>query len=200
MNTNPVLWLFDGLKKYSMEKYYLQNRPWGREDENEDIGKAIELVSDRRYERCLDVGAGLGHYTQLAVGLCDEVIAIDISRKAIHRAQKRLADAKNVDFQVRNLRSINKTWGTFDLIILGEVLYYLGDERFPDEFKKLIERIAACVRPGGRILLVHYIAPWRKDEQLKAYEEAFIATGLALEKSQIVTAGERNFRVSVIGK
>lgn len=194
------LWLFDLLKKRNMERYYLQKRVWGRESYNEDIYKAISLVSDRHYARCLDVGAGLGHYSELASGICDEVLAIDISNEAMNRAKARLQKKINIKFQVKNLRDANLAWGKFDLVILAEVLYYLGDERFPSEFKRLLRRITDLVQEKGRVLLVNYVSPGRNEEQIQSYVDNFTKMGLFLEKNESIRVGKKIFLAAVLRK
>ncbi len=194
---NILTRVFDFLKKKDMEKHYRQGG-WRVEGPNGEIEKSRELISDRRYARCLDVGAGLGHFTELVSLMCDEVLAIDIAENAILQTQKRLAHLKNVHFKVRNLREVGDTLGTFDLIILAEVLYYLGDERFPNDFKRLLQQIARIVRPNGRILLVNYIAPWRDEQKLREYEEIFADSGLSLEKTITHSARGKEFLISVL--
>lgn len=194
------LWLFDLLKKRSMEQYYRAGKTWGRGDDNADITQAVATIADRRYDRCLDVGAGLGHYTEKAARLCQEVLAIDISSKAIVQAQERLSGLPNVQFAVRNLRDAEISWGKFDLIILAEVLYYLGDERFPMEFRELLRRIANLLQEKGRILLVNYVSPGRSQEKLEAYTNAFVDAGLLLEKNEVIKSNSKTFAVAVLRK
>ncbi len=194
------LWAFDLYKKHNMEQYYLQGKAWGRKDHNEDIVRAMDLVSDRHYRRCLDVGAGLGHYSEYAAKICDEVVATDISSVAIGWAQNRLRHFKNIRFEVKNLRDASASWGGFDLIILAEVLYYLGDERFPVDFKKLLRRITDLVQEKGRILLVNYVSPGRNEEQLRSYVNDFVKMGLSLEKNETIKVGQKTFLAAVLRK
>lgn len=201
MFKKTFLWAFDLYKKRNMEQYYLQGRSWGRKGHDEDVVRAMNLVSDRHYVRCLDVGAGLGHYSEIAANICDDVVATDLSSTAIKQAQHRLHHVKNIQFEVKNLRDINASWGTFDLIILAEVLYYLGDQRFPAEFKELLKRITDLVQEKGRVLLVNYVSPGRNEKQLQSYVNEFIKTGLFLEKNEtITTAGGKKFLAAVLRK
>lgn len=145
---NLLVKFFDFIKRLNMDKLYRKANPWGRESYVGDIDSAISLVSDRRYKNCLDVGTGLGHYAERAAKFCENVLAIDISPRAINRARKRLFNIPSITFKTDNIRDFN-TKTQFDLIILGDMLYYLGDVRFPKEFDALIKHIVSLSAPGG---------------------------------------------------
>jgi len=188
--------LFDFLKKRSMERQYLRASVWGRSGENPDVQTALKLVSGKRYNHCLDVGTGLGHYAEGAATFCGHITAIDLSERAVKRARERLAHLTNVEFRVANLRSF--AGEQFDLIILGDVLYYLGDVRFPHEFKEVIKGVARLVAPGGRLLMVNYLSPDRDEAQLRSYELLFTQTGMRIEHSSIFTSGKKRWLMSVL--
>ncbi len=42
--------------------------------------------------------------------------------------------------------------GTFDLIVLSEVVYFLD----PVDVERLVERVKGSLRPGGTVVLVHW--------------------------------------------
>lgn len=181
--------LFDYLKKRSMEVYYLRGGQWGRDKSTTDIDSAIELVKDRRYERCLDVGTGHGYYAAAAASFSDEVLGIDISDLGIEEARKRYADLKNVQFEVMNARDLAGS-DKFDLVILGDMIYYMGQGKLPDEFVEFLGRLAGLVRPGGRLLMSNFVAPWSSIEQSKNYLILLDSFGLVLEKEKVFTNEE----------
>lgn len=187
---------FDFLKKRNMEREYLRDTIWARNESTSDIHAALTLVAGAHYRRCLDAGTGLGHYAEGAAKFCDAVVAIDISERAINRARKRLADVPNLVFKVGNIRTLRAE--KFDLIILGDVLYYLGDTRFPEEFKDILRTLVGMLNPGGKILLSNFISPDRPEPMLRNYSETLVSLGLALEQSSVFTDGRKSWLQTVL--
>lgn len=175
-----------------MDRLYRKANPWGRENYTGDIDSAILLVSDRRYKNCLDVGTGLGHYAERASKFCDHVHAIDISPRAVKRARNRLTSLPNISFETSNIRKF--TPGTkFDLIILGDMLYYLGDVRFPKEFDALIGHIASLVATGGSILMSNFISTNRPGSVFADYIKAFLSHGMVAKRQQTLRNGNKHW-------
>lgn len=149
--------VFDALKRREMYKKYRQLDPFGREHRRGDIDAAISLLPDARYGSCLDVGTGLGHYAERVAPFCDQVIGIDVCGTAIRRARRRLRGFRNLVFRRGNIRWFTGASGPFDLIILGDVLYYLGDLEFPAQFERIVDDLVSVLKPGGRILMSHHL-------------------------------------------
>ena len=183
-----LIQLFDFLKRINMNRAYQSPDPWNRENRIGDIDSAVELVSDQRYGICLDVGTGIGHYAERMAKICDKVIAIDISPEAIKKAKK----ISNVEYQVANIRTYIAP-AQFDLIVLGDVLYYLGDVRFPKEFDKLIAHIYGLLKPMGRILISSRLG-FTQDSHITH----FLEQGLKIEKEKIFNDGKRNWKQVVL--
>lgn len=189
---------FDFSKKLSMEKVYLRENVWAREVSTKDMQAALDLVKDSHYHRCLDVGTGLGHYAEDAANFCDAVLAIDISKRAIVRARKRLRHISNIRFEAINIRSLSGE--RFDLIILGDVLYYLGDVRFPEEFQAMLKSLVTMLNPGGKILLSNFISPGRDETMLREYTDAFVSLGTSVEKEEIFSEDSKKWLQTVLVK
>lgn len=189
--------LFDFHKKLIMERRHLNDDLWGRTESTADIDAAIALVRDRRYERCLDVGTGLGYYAERAALFCDDVVGMDISARAVAQARKKLAYLHNVSFRTGNLRT-TLPQDSYDLIMLGDVLYYLGDVRFPEEFKGVIKNIRTALRRGGRILMTNHVSQGRTTQQVQKYSDLFKAEGLKVEKEMVFVEGKRSWIFTVL--
>ncbi|MEJ0053545.1 MAG: class I SAM-dependent methyltransferase [bacterium] len=189
--------IFDFLKKRNMDRVYQRGGMWGREQGVADIKAAIGLINSRRYARCLDLGTGRGQYAEEAAPHCGEVLAIDISPEAVERAKERLGHIPNIRFSVANLRTFGSS-EPFDLVILGDTLYYLGDLRFPLEFRKAIANIVRLVAPEGRILMVNYISPGRSEKQLREYAALFQAEGMRIEHNDIFSDGPKRWLQTVL--
>ncbi len=191
-----VKW-FDFIKKRNMEEHYLLPNVWGRKETNPDIEAAVSLVSDRHYLRCLDAGTGLGHYAELLSPVCDHITATDISKRAIERAQVRLARLGNIDFKVANIRTMRPK-EKFDLVVLADVLYYLGDERLPDAFEDLVQIITDMVTPNGRILITTFVTRGRNKDQALRYGKLFEKCGMHIERSEVFTHLEKVWVMQVL--
>lgn len=191
-----VKW-FDALKKRRMEQHYLQEHVWGRNSDNPDIGEALALLHDRHYARCLDVGAGLGHYAEALAPHCDELLAIDISERAIARGKARLAHLPNITWSATNVRNL-RAEKPFDLIVLADVLYYLGDERLPEAFNKTVQDIASLLAPGGHLLITTFITKGRTEQQARAYGAQFASFGLHTKHVSTFAEGKRTWVLEVL--
>jgi len=176
--------LFDVKKRLNMDRYYRGNiDPWSRSSSLLEIQAAVTLIADRTYSHCLDIGTGLGHFAEGVSPYCKVCTAIDISKEAISRACRRVLN-KNIDFIVSNVRTFDPR-NKFDLIIGGDVLYYLGDMLLPDEFTQLIGKISSWVTEDGRLLLTHGALPSRNEDWFwHKYVKQFELNGFRLEKSE----------------
>lgn len=146
---------------YFEDLYSRTRDPWGFETseyEHRKYGRTLEVLRDRRYHRALEVGASIGVFTEMLAPLCDELLGVDVSRKALSIARDRLARFEHVRLELRELPE-KMPEGPFDLILASEVLYYLPREVMLETLARFEDTLA----PGGRLLAVH----WRK--QTKTY-------------------------------
>lgn len=187
--------IFDFLKKLRMDALYKKGDVWGREKSTTDIDAAMALLPARRFARCLDLGTGMGYYAERAATISDEVTAVDISPKAIELAKKRVPNT-NIRFTAGNIRDYADT--PFDLVILGDSLYYLGDTKFPEEFKGVIRNISKLVAPAGNLLMANHIATGRTEDEARGYERQFAENGLKVVKSEIYAEGKKRWLLSVL--
>ncbi len=104
------------------------------------------------YERALEIGCSIGVFTRDLAARCGDLLAIDISDRAIDRALQRCADLPQVHF-ARMTAPAEFPAGRFDLITLCEVGYYWSDE----DLARARDRIAEHLAPGGDLLLVHFL-------------------------------------------
>ncbi len=191
----PIVALFDWKKKRDMERLYAsEGDHWGRTESMDQIASAIDTLGGRTYTHILDVGTGEGYVAEALVPHARHVTAIDISEQAIASARARLAHVKTITFLPANIR----TWKTeerFDLVVLADVLYYLGDTLFPDVFTEMVACIASFVSEDGEVLVTHYVAPWRGTAIVdELYTPAFVAAGLVLVKDEVYRKDGKEWR------
>ena len=83
---------------------------------------------------------------------CEQLIGLEIADIAVERGKERLAHLENVKF-VQGALPHDMPEGTFDLIILSDVLVY-----FPkDVLTELLNAFDAALRPGGKLFCMHYL-------------------------------------------
>ena len=105
-----------------------------------------------RYVRGLELGCSIGVFTRRLALRCDELVAVDISERALQRARLRCADQPWVTFRFGAFPHDSPA-GSFDLITCCEVGYYWSDA----DLAGARNRIADSLRPGGDLLLVHFL-------------------------------------------
>lgn len=140
------------------EELYARNRdPWGFETseyERGKYGRTLEALGGRRFRRALEAGASIGVFTEMLADRCDELMAVDVSEKAVAVARERLAGREHVRVERRSLPE-EMPDGPFDLIVASEVLYYFPRE----EMLATLREFEGELAPGGILLAVH----WRRE-------------------------------------
>jgi SAM-dependent methyltransferase len=128
--------------------------PWGlasRWYEARKYALTLAALPRQRYTRGFEPGCSIGVLTQQLAPRCDALIAGDLVPAVAARARARLSDQPHVE--VRQL-AIPEDWpeGSFDLIVLSELGYYLT----LDGILELLARIDASLAPGGHVIAVHW--------------------------------------------
>lgn len=111
-----------------------------------------DAIADRRYARALEIGCAHGVLTEKLVGLCDSLLAVDISSKALSKARERVGDRPGLDLAQMAFPKETPHAAAFDLVILSEVVYYWGVV----DLDRASEWLRDGVASGGRVILVHY--------------------------------------------
>ena len=125
--------------------------------------RALTLAALPRlhYEAGLEVGCSIGTLSVELARRCGTYLALDASAAALAHAAERLAHLPGA--QTRQL-TVPRDWpeGSFDLIVVSEVGYYLA----PDELAELFARVEKSLVPGGTLVLCHWrhpISGWELD-------------------------------------
>ena len=144
-------------RAYFEELYAGSGDPWNFETsdyEREKYRRTLGALGDRRFRRALEAGASIGVFTQMLAGRCDELLAVDVSERAVAAAGERLRGLEHVRVERRTLPE-EMPAGPFDLIVASEVLYY-----FPrGEMLAMLDGFEGVLAPGGTLLAVH----WRRE-------------------------------------
>ena len=146
------------LKREYFEKLYAESAdPWEfatSEYERQKYERTLKVLQARRFRRALEVGASIGIFTEMLAPLCEDLLAVDTSERAVALARGRLSEHENVRIEQRTLPE-EMPGGPFDLIVASEVLYYLPRE----VMLRTLRRFEQELTPAGALLAVH----WRKE-------------------------------------
>lgn len=145
-------------ESYFHEMYRDSDDPWGfatRWYEQRKYSLTLASLSSRRYRRAFEAGCSIGVFTEQLAGRCDEVLAVDLSPKAIDIARQRLQPLS--DRVTVEAGDFVEHWptGTFDLIVLSEVLYYLDEA----QLDAVIRQATAALADDGELVAVHWRWP-----------------------------------------
>lgn len=119
--------------------------------EREKYAATLEALPRARYAAALEVGCSIGVLTALLAGRCDALVSLDLTDRALDQARTRCGALPHVRFVQAQVPG---QWpeGTFDLILLSEVVYFLDLV----DVERLVARVRGCLRTGGEVVLVHW--------------------------------------------
>ena len=141
-------------REYFEGLYAKSGDPWGFETseyERNKYGRTLEVLGERRFHRALEAGASIGVFTEMLADRCDELLAVDVSERAVDAARKRLSGRRHVRVERRTLPE-EMPDGPFDLIVASEVLYYFPTEEMLAALRAFERELAR----GGTLLAVHW--------------------------------------------
>ncbi|MEU2791615.1 class I SAM-dependent methyltransferase [Streptomyces sp. NPDC007100] len=159
--------------------------PWdlaGRWYEQRKYALTVAALPRRRYRRAFEPGCSVGILTRLLAERCDEVLATDRVPAAVEAAARRNRDLPHVE--VRPM-AVPDEWpaGTFDLIVLSELLYYFDDATLREVLKRTVDSL----EPGATLVTVHWDHP--VDDHLRTGTQlAPLLTGV----DELVPLGQLN--------
>jgi SAM-dependent methyltransferase len=122
--------------------------------EREKYAHQLNFLKDRRYGRAFEIGCGCGCFSLLLASVADEVVALDVSSRAIERARSLSAGAKGITFEVANIMEYGLVAaGPWDLIVMSETIYFLGWLYSVADVARLAMHLFKATRDGGGLLM-----------------------------------------------
>lgn len=140
------------------EEFYAGQRdPWGFETrwyEKRKRALTMAALPRERFGSALELGCSIGMLTADLAERCDSITGVDIAEQPLQVARARLAGQPGVTFERRTLPA---EWpeGSFDLIVISEVGYYLSAA----ELRELLERCRGSLTDGGVLVACHWRHP-----------------------------------------
>ena len=140
---------------YFCDLYARDADPWkfaSSDYERHKYEATLNALPIDRYARGVEVGCSIGVFTSMLAPRCESLVAIDPAERALEEARLRCAPHRNIAFATMQTPG---EWpaGTFDLIVLSEVLYFFGRPLI----RQLAERIEGSLRNPSHVLLVHWL-------------------------------------------
>jgi SAM-dependent methyltransferase len=156
---NELRWRPVTQSKYA-KCFTARTDPWGYEVTPFTLEKfqaAIELLDGARNEVCFkrawEIGCAEGAMTVRLAQICERLSAVDFIPLALERARLRCREFGNVFFSGWDLKS-DPAPGTFDLIVITDVLGSLGGHR---EICRARDTVVGALAPGGYLLYGDYL-------------------------------------------
>ena len=114
----------------------------------------LAMLPHQRYAQGYEPGCSTGELSRRLAERCDRLLVSDGNASAVATATERLADQGHVE--LRHLL-LPGAWpqGSFDLIVISEIGYYLGT----DGLDTLLAQAQRALLPGGVLLGCHWRHP-----------------------------------------
>ena len=131
--------------------------PWNFEGsfyEHRKRALTLAMLPRESFGCVFEPGCSIGVLTAELARRADSVTAMDISTRALELARQRVGSAAGVELVEG---SIPEHWpgGTFDLVVISEIGYFLTRE----QLRETVKRTAASLSPDGVLLLCHWRHP-----------------------------------------
>lgn len=136
---------FDALYASSKDPWSFRTRWY----ESRKRAITVASLTRDRFRRGLEIGCSVGHLTELLAPCCDSLLAVDISTRAIHEAQR--TPQQNVEFARQDVLA-QFPEGRFDLIVLSEVGYYWDEA----DLRAIRAHIHDALEPEGILVACHW--------------------------------------------
>jgi SAM-dependent methyltransferase len=142
---------------YFRERYAVSPDPYGLAErwyETRKYALSVALLPREHYQAAFEPGCSIGVLTARLAGRCERLLACDADPGAVASAQANTSGLPGVRVE---RREIPGQWpeGSFDLIVLSELLYYFGDA----DLDTVLGCALASLRPDGQLLAVHWRHP-----------------------------------------
>lgn len=153
----------------------------------------VELTVVRPLGDLLDVGCGQGRLLKLLASRAQRVVGVDIDATArrLARAEILLADLPNCTLRQGEMGALPFADGTFDTIILDDVLKNAEDSA------KALREAQRLLRRGGRILLLAAVADADVNDIKNQFSQYAAAAGLRLASPRSIPARSPSWLLAV---
>jgi trans-aconitate methyltransferase len=134
--------------------YLAKDDPWDLATKWHDQRKYAVTVASlprERYRSAYEPGCSVGLLTRMLAPRCDRLLAVDCVDSAVEQTRAEVREFPQVRAE-RAMLPAELPEATFDLIVIGDLLYYLSAADLDALLDGLVERL----EPGGDIVSVHF--------------------------------------------
>jgi len=165
--------------------------------------RVMALLEGRRYGHVLEIACGGGMFTRRLSTLADSIVALDIAPAAIERARAQGPAAGRIDFRVANIMRFNpRAEGPWDLIVMNEMIYFLGWLYPFFDVAWLAAELFAATAAGGRMIMANtmygkehpLLLPWI----IRTYHDLFRNVGYQVEMEEVMRGVKDGVELEVL--
>lgn len=118
-------------------------------------------LQSRRFSTALSLGCGDGPLERdlAAKGICDSILAIDISSEALESARAKAAalGLNGIEYRQGDLNALDLSEQRFDAVFAHQSLHHV------ENLESCLSATASALRPGSLLYLDEYVGPSRKE-------------------------------------
>lgn len=170
--------------------------PWGFDTSAYERDKYADTLANlprEHYRSGIELGCATGVLSGFLAERCDRLVGIDFAEVALAEARRRHAGRTDLTFERLHLPHEAPS-GSFDLIVLSEILYFMNRADV-GAMAKLVRGIA---EPGATLILVHWLGQ-SADHLLSGDEAAEAFTAAAARFAKVARAFRREgYRLDVL--
>lgn len=164
--------------------YRTRDDPWNYQTSPYEAAKyaaTLAALTRHRYASALEAGCSIGVLSALLAPRCDRLLSVDLVERAVEKTAARLAPYPGARALCAMLPG---DWpqGSFDLILLSELIYYLAAPEI-DALARCVARDAAT---GAECVLVHYQGETDTDIRPDTARDRFCAVLASLRQVEII--------------
>lgn len=185
---------------------WMRGDPWELETssfEHQRYARLLAMLDQPRYGRVLEIGCGAGTFTRRLAGLADQVLALDVSAEAVAKARALQGASQHVEFRAANIMDYDpKEDGPWDLIVMSDMVYFLGWLYPFFDIAWLAMDMFAATRPGGQLLLANcYGGPQdylMLPSLIRTYRDLFLNVGYQVKTQEIFKGMKNGVEIEVL--
>jgi SAM-dependent methyltransferase len=144
-------------REYFETLYRVNPDPWNFASssyEDQKYEATLGALSHDYYESAIEIGCSIGILTARLATRCGRLHAVDTSPTAVKSAKTNCRSCNNVDIHIATA-PFGLPHGSYDLLLLSEVLYYLDR----GDLQSLADWCLTVAGDGAEVILCHWLGP-----------------------------------------
>ena len=180
---------FDALYARTADPWHYSSSAY----ERDKYAATLAALPRPRYRSAFEVGCSIGVLTALLAGRCDQLLAVEPVTAALDAARENNHEHAHVRFAPM---FVPDQWPDerFDLIILSEMLDYLGRSALAT----LADRVAETLEPQGDVVLVHWVGKKRQTAAMRFEASEILIAALATIAQPTLQRRNADYRLDVL--